>query len=70
MTRKLNAWQRAGLTRIIHEASVDAAQMLPAVTAGQMAPVIDSRYPLSGVAAAHERMAANANAGKLVIDVR
>jgi NADPH:quinone reductase-like Zn-dependent oxidoreductase len=47
-----------------------AAQMLPAVAAGALAPVVDSRYPLSGVAAAHERMAANANAGKLVIDVR
>jgi NADPH:quinone reductase-like Zn-dependent oxidoreductase len=46
------------------------AQMLPAVAAGTLAPVIDSRYPLSGVAGAHERMAANANAGKLVLDVR
>ena len=47
-----------------------AAQMLPAVAAGTLTPVIDSRYPLSAVAAAHERMAANANAGKLALDVR
>ena len=47
-----------------------AAQMLPAAAAGILTPTIDSRYPLSGVAAAHERMAANANAGKLVVDVR
>lgn len=47
-----------------------ATQMLPGAAAGVLAPVIDSRYPLSGVAAAHERMAANANAGKLVLDVR
>ena len=46
-----------------------AAQMLPHVAAGRLAPLIDSRYPLAEVAAAHERMAANANAGKLVLDI-
>jgi len=46
-----------------------AAQMLPHVAAGRLAPVIDSRYPLAEVASAHARMAANANAGKLVLDV-
>lgn len=32
-------------------------------------PVIDSRYPLDQVAAAHARMEANANVGKLLIEV-
>lgn len=35
-----------------------------------MRPVIDSRYALHDVAAAHERMASNANVGKIVLDVR
>jgi len=46
-----------------------AAQMLPHVESGAIAPVIDSRYPLDEVAAAHERMGTNANAGKLVLDI-
>ena len=47
-----------------------AAQLLPAVANGALSPVVDRRYPLADVAAAHERMAANANAGKLVLDVQ
>lgn len=46
-----------------------AAQMLPRVTDGSLAPVIDSRYSLDEIADAHIRMAANENAGKIVIDV-
>lgn len=46
-----------------------AAQMLPHVASGAMAPVIDTRYPLDQVAAAHERMASNANAGKLLLSI-
>ncbi|MDW3219037.1 MAG: NAD(P)H-quinone oxidoreductase [Acidimicrobiales bacterium] len=46
-----------------------AAQMLPRVDEGLLAPVIDSRFPLDEVAAAHERMGANLNAGKIVIAV-
>ena len=46
-----------------------AAQILPHVASGAISPVIDSRYPLDEVAAAHARMASNANAGKLVLDV-
>lgn len=46
-----------------------AAQMLPHVASGAMAPVIDSHYGLAEVAAAHERMAANLNAGKIILDV-
>ena len=46
-----------------------AAQMLPHVAAGTVAPVIDSRFALADAPAAHERMEANLNAGKIVLDV-
>ena len=46
-----------------------AAEMLPHVAAGAMAPVIDSRFTLDEAPAAHERMEANLNAGKIVLDV-
>ena len=46
-----------------------AAQMLPHVAAGALAPVIDSRFPLAGAADAHRRMEGNLNAGKIVLDV-
>ena len=46
-----------------------AAEMLPHVAAGTMAPVIDSRFTLDEAPAAHERMEANLNAGKIVLDV-
>ena len=46
-----------------------AAEMLPHVAAGAMVPVIDSRFPLADAPAAHERMEANLNAGKIVLDV-
>jgi NADPH:quinone reductase-like Zn-dependent oxidoreductase len=36
---------------------------------GTLRPVIDARFPLDEVAAAHERMASNANVGKIVLDV-
>ncbi|MEM8705485.1 MAG: NAD(P)H-quinone oxidoreductase [Actinomycetota bacterium] len=46
-----------------------AAQLLPHVATGALRPVIDSRYALDDIAAAHVRMGENANAGKLVLDV-
>ena len=46
-----------------------AAEVLPLVAAGRIAPVIDSRFPLSGLADAHRRVEANLNAGKIVIDI-
>ena len=45
-------------------------EVLPLLADGTMRPVIDSRYPLDDVAAAHERMASNANVGKIVLEVR
>jgi NADPH2:quinone reductase len=46
-----------------------AAEVLPLFDSGAMHPVIDSRYPLVDVATAHERMQANANIGKILLDV-
>ena len=44
-----------------------AAEVLGLFETGQLRPVVDSVYPFDQVAAAHERMAANANAGKIVL---
>lgn len=44
-------------------------EVLPWFDRGQARPVIDSRYPLARIAEAHEHMAANANVGKILIDV-
>ena len=46
-----------------------AAEMLPLFETGTLRPIIDSRYPLERIADAHRHMAANANAGKIMIDV-
>jgi putative PIG3 family NAD(P)H quinone oxidoreductase len=44
-------------------------EVVPWFDRGQARPVIDSRFPLSAIAEAHEHMGANANVGKIVIDV-
>lgn len=46
-----------------------ARELLPRFDDGTLAPVIDSRYRLDEVADAHERMAANANVGKILLDL-
>ncbi|MFM7094463.1 MAG: zinc-binding dehydrogenase [Actinomycetota bacterium] len=43
--------------------------MLPLLDSGALKPVIDSRYAFTDIAKAHEHMAANANAGKIVVDI-
>ncbi len=42
---------------------------LPRFNAGTLKPVIDSIYPWTAAAAAHERMEANANMGKIVLTI-
>jgi putative PIG3 family NAD(P)H quinone oxidoreductase len=44
-----------------------AAEMLPLFDDGTLRPVIDRTLPFEQIAAAHELMAGNANAGKIVI---
>lgn len=46
-----------------------AAEVLPLFDSGALKPVIDSRYAFDDIAKAHEHMGANANAGKIVVDV-
>lgn len=44
-------------------------EVLPLFERGQARPVIDTRFALDDIAAAHRRMAANANVGKILVDV-
>jgi NADPH2:quinone reductase len=46
-----------------------AAEMLPLFDSGILKPVIDSRYPFDRIADAHRHMTANANAGKIMVDI-
>lgn len=46
-----------------------ATEMLPLFDAGMMRPVIDSRYAFDDIAHAHQHMAANANVGKILIEI-
>lgn len=47
-----------------------AEEVVPLFDSGVLRPVIDSRFPFDAVAEAHRRMEANANAGKILLDVR
>ncbi len=44
-------------------------EMLPLFDAGTLRPVIDSRFAFDDIAKAHERMTANLNVGKIVVDM-
>ena len=44
-------------------------EMLPLFDSGAMRPVIDSRYAFDDIADAHRHMEANANVGKILIDL-
>lgn len=45
-------------------------EVLPLFTAGVLRPVVDTRFPLGDAGAAHERMEADANVGKILLDIR
>lgn len=45
-------------------------EVVPRFDSGELRPVIDSRYPLDEIGAAHQRMEDNANVGKILIDIR
>jgi putative PIG3 family NAD(P)H quinone oxidoreductase len=47
-----------------------ADEVLPLFSSGELRPVIDRRFPLAEVAAAHAHMEADANVGKILLDVR
>jgi putative PIG3 family NAD(P)H quinone oxidoreductase len=47
-----------------------AAEVSPLFTSGRLRPVIDRRFTLDDIAEAHRVMDADANVGKLVIDIR
>jgi putative PIG3 family NAD(P)H quinone oxidoreductase len=47
-----------------------AAEVLPLFEQGRLRPVIDSTFAFDDIADAHRRMAANANAGKIVVQIR
>jgi tumor protein p53-inducible protein 3 len=46
-----------------------AAYAMPLFEQGALRPVIDSTFPWEDVAAAHERMEANRNVGKIVLQI-
>lgn len=46
-----------------------AEEVLPWFDTGHLQPVIDSRYDFEEIAEAHRRMEANANIGKILVDV-
>ena len=46
-----------------------AREVLPLFDDGTLAPVIDTRFAFADIARAHEHMEANANTGKILIDV-
>ncbi len=45
------------------------AELLPLFASGGLRPIIDSRYRLDDIAAAHAYMETNANVGKILVDV-
>ena len=47
-----------------------ADEVLPLFSSGELRPVIDRRFPLVDVGAAHAHMEADANVGKILLDVR
>jgi NADPH2:quinone reductase len=46
-----------------------AEEVLPLFTSGALRAVVDTRFALADVAAAHDRMEADANVGKILLDI-
>lgn len=46
-----------------------AREVLPLFDRGLLRPVVDSRFPLDRIGQAHEHMEANANVGKILVDL-
>jgi putative PIG3 family NAD(P)H quinone oxidoreductase len=46
-----------------------AAEVVPLFDDGRLHPVIDSRFPLERIAEAHERIEADANVGKILLEI-
>ncbi|MBX3286425.1 MAG: NAD(P)H-quinone oxidoreductase [Actinobacteria bacterium] len=46
-----------------------AQEVVPAIEAGTIVPVIDRRFPIAEIADAHRHLEANANVGKVLIDL-
>jgi NADPH:quinone reductase-like Zn-dependent oxidoreductase len=46
------------------------AELTASAEAGSIRPVIDTVYPITGVAEAHERLETGGVRGKLIIDMR
>ncbi len=46
-----------------------AREVVPAIEAGTIVPVIDRRFPLAEIADAHRYLEGNANVGKVLIDL-
>lgn len=57
------------LEQKIHICRRFVAEVLPLFDAGALGVVIDSRYPLDAIVDAHRRMEANANVGKILLDL-
>ncbi len=55
--------QKAAITQRV------IAEVLPLFETGDLKPVIDSRFGLEEIRAAHAHMASNANVGKILVDV-
>lgn len=45
-------------------------EVLPLFDTGQLSPLVDSRFRFDDIAAAHDRMAANLNVGKIIVDIQ
>ncbi|WP_166849179.1 zinc-binding dehydrogenase [Isoptericola sp. BMS4] len=55
---------------MVPQSAADLAEVTALVTAGAVAPAVDTVVPLRDAPAAFARLAAGANSGKIVVEVR